>query len=279
MPVYKRNGSVVIPVYNVTGNVKSQLYDKSGKQIDGAIYLTVMSYNYQWSENLNTLAYQQEIYSTYNPDIIGIQEAGSKRQKSWPVTAQLALAGYKYKYLSDYYNYHGLASRIPLEDVIDVPYTTQAGGTYTYQKCYFTLGDKRIAWYNTHLIYEENKTSIRSAQAQELLADAENEEYVIITGDLNMLGLDLDSSEYRGIGKPYADAGYNLANWTNDNFVKTWTDAVSAESLDEFQYATDNIITSENIDIISVVFDAIKLDYLNGLSIDHIPIIARLKII
>ena len=86
-------------------------------------------------------------------------------------------------------------------------------------------------------------------------------------------------SDYIGIFKPFVDAGYNLANSTTEKgFTKTWTTSATATSTAEMTYPCDNIITSSNIDINSVVFDDTKFSYLNGQSIDHIPLIAEVTI-
>ena len=276
--IYDKSGNVISAVYNKSGVRVNPVYDVNGNAITIADEITVMTYNYQWCMGLNNATYQQEIYSTYNPDIIGIQEAS--RTGTWPSTALSTLGGYDYKYLSDYYNYNGIASKIELSDVTDNCYSTPAAETFSYQKCYFYKGWKKIAWYNTHLAFELSDTAKRTAQAHMLFEDAETEDYVIITGDFNMAGLAFDSAEYIGIGKPFADAGYNLANWTsNSGFVKTWTDAKTAQSLDDFTYSTDNIIVSSNIDIDTVVFDEIKLLYADGTNtLDHVPIVAKLII-
>lgn len=280
--IYGINGNALSVVYNKDGITTNPVYDVNGNAISTASELTVMTYNYQWSAGLNSLAFQQEIYSKYKPDIIGIQEAGNQGQKAWPSVAQTSLADYPHKYLSDYYNYNGLASKISLEDVTDNPFASQAGsGIYTYQKCYLDVGGKRIAWFNTHLEYDTTQGALnrKYAQATELFNAVEEEDYAIVTGDFNMYGQDLESADYIGVGKKFADAGYNMANWTEDNFVMTWTDAKSATSLSEFIEACDNIITSPNIDIISIIFDTTKLSYINNINaIDHIPVIARVMI-
>lgn len=280
--IYDINGNALSTVYNKNGASANPVYDVNGNAISTASELTVMTYNYQWCAGLNSLAYQQEIYNRYKPDIIGLQEAGQQSTRAFPAIAQTALSDYPYKYLSEYYNYNGIASKIELEDVTDNSYASQAGsGIYTYQKCYLYVGGKKIAWYNTHLEYDTTQGALnrKYAQMKELFDDVVTEDYVIITGDFNMYGQNLESADYINMGKQFADAGYNMANWTEENFVMTWTDATSATSLSEFKDACDSIITSSNINITSITFDTTKLSYINNVNaLDHIPVIARVRI-
>lgn len=281
--VYDINGDITV-AYNVNGNLDDDLYDVEGNPLGSFTPLVVMTYNYQWCSGINSqIAMQEAIIDEYKPDIIGIQEAGkgySSRQQEWPTVATSFLDDYSYKYLSDHYNYNGLASKIALSNVTDTDYTQNDDEDWSYQKCYFTFDGKTIAWFNTHLTWRTDSATLlrKYSQAEELFAAVEEEEYAIVTGDFNMYGDSLSSADYIGIGKQFADAGYKMANWTTKRFVKTWTDSAVLTSLSDFTYACDNIITTPNILIAEVIFDTTKFDYLNGNSIDHIPVIARLKI-
>ena len=140
-----------------------------------------------------------------------------------------------------------------------------------------TVGGKTITWINTHLCYLTQ--SVKFLQMAEVLALAETKDYVIITGDFNSMAETINDTEYTNMFKPFVDAGYNLANCTLERgFTKTWTDSVTATSLSDFSTTTDNIITSSNIQIQSVIYDVTKLSYLDGNKIDHIPLIAELVI-
>ena len=145
-----------------------------------------------------------------------------------------------------------------------------------------TIGGKTICWINTHLAVANAQP--RYDQCAELFAMAESEEYCIITGDFNQFSSDTTSNDWKNMLKQFVDAGYKLANCENDNsFVWTFSDKKTATGLDDTSafYAPncqDNIIVSGNIDIEAVIFGAIKLDYLNGDTIDHVPITALLTI-
>lgn len=277
MAVYDIDGNLLTSIYDINGNVLNHAYNIDGEPLVGGADLTVMTYNYMWCQNRNGLALQQAILFKYDPDIIGIQEAGNRSTREFPSVAAQSLYNYPYKELSDYYNYNGLASKLLLSDVTDNQYSVQSGSEkWTYQKCHVTVGGKTIAWFNTHLHYDS--ATRRYEETAELLAAANQEEYVIITGDFNMYGQDMDSADYIGIGKPFVDAGYKLANWTEQNFVMTWTDSSTATSLSEFLDACDNIIVSSNIDFLNITFDTTKLQSEYTGVIDHIPVIATIRI-
>ncbi len=277
MAVYDINGNVASSVMNLSGEEIAQAYDIDGTELLGGT-LTVMSYNYQWCTGRNTLDVETAILDKYKPDIVGIQEAGNRGNASFPTIAQNAFAEYT-RYLSDHYNFNGLATKIEVSNVTDNDYTEYDDERWSFQKCYFVIGGKTIAWYNTHLTWRTDSATLlrKYAQAKELFDNVETEEYAIITGDFNMYGNSLESADYIGIGKQFADAGYNMANWTSERFVKTWTDSSTATSLSNFIYACDNIITTPNIEITNVVFDTTKLTMGSG-SIDHVPVIAYLNI-
>jgi endonuclease/exonuclease/phosphatase family metal-dependent hydrolase len=226
---------------------------------------------------------QQEIINKYTPDIIGLQEAGrgNSNPTLFPALTDTFLADYT-KILSDQAsNRNGLASKIQISDYECVKYTNNDSENWDYQKCYITVANKRIAWFNTHLTWEHTAAAKarKRQQATEFFNAVEQEEYAIVTGDFNMYDAAFDGYDYISIGKPFADAGYRLANWNDKvGFVKTYTGATSASSLSEFTLSCDNIIVTPNIQIISVTFDTTKLDWLDGNKIDHIPVIAELKI-
>lgn len=280
MAVYDINGTSITPVMDLAGDELPQAYDLDGNELLGHT-LVVMSYNYQWCTGRNTAEVQTIIRDKYKPDIIGVQEAGKQQSQTpeFPTIVPTVYAEYNWQSISAHFNFNGLISKIRLSNVTDTDYTEYDDEYWSYQKCYIEVGGKTIAWYNTHLTYKTDAATLlrKYAQATELFDDVETEDYAIITGDFNMYGDSLQSADYIGIGKQFADAGYNMANWTADRFVKTWTNSSTATSLDEFTYACDNIICTPNIEITNVVFDTTKLTMGSG-SIDHVPVIAYLNI-
>lgn len=283
MSLYNINGENLLSAYGVNGGELLTAYDINGQSVyEVGDVFTVMTYNYQWCTKLNSqVEMQTAIINKYDPDIIGLQEAGSNNRNAtvFPNVALQFLSNYTKELSDQATNRNGIASKIPYSNLQTVKFTQNDDENWDYMKCYITINGKTVAWYNTHLTYKTDSATLlrKYAQAEELFNDVENEEYAIITGDFNMYGQDLQSADYIGIGKQFADAGYKLVNWTPNTFVKTWTDA-AAGTLDTFKDACDNIIVTPNIDVISVTFDTTKLSYLNGQPIDHIPVIAKLRI-
>lgn len=273
MAVYDSEGNVLTTIYDVSGNSLQTAYDSDGN----VIYrreMTVMSYNVQWLSGLNSnQTMQREILDEYNADIIGIQE-WTTMGTTKPTDMDL-FSNYNYSYLGIQTNKTAIVSKPSLTDVEGHVFTTQGNETKGYQTCRFDYGDKDILWINAHMFYDD--MTIISAQCTEIFNLVQNEPYFIITGDFNIKCKDTTSAWYTSCMKQFVDAGYNSANCSEQHgFLDTWTDAKNVSGT---WYCLDQIITSPNLEIVEVIVDQIKLDYLDGTNaIDHLPIIARLKI-
>lgn len=285
MSVYSVNGVELNEVYDVNGGSLDTAYDVDGNIIFESIPpdLIVMSYNVQDYRGINAQQTMQDlIISKYNADIIGIQEFSTS--STIPTVGVNMLDDYPYVEKSNHKNYLGIASKYALSNVSAVDFTnqdpqdaSQYNETRAYMIAEFTIGGKTITLLNTHLCYLTQ--SVKFQQMAELFALAESKEYVIILGDFNAFCEEIGDTEYNNMFKPFVDAGYNLANCTpNKGITNTFTGATSATSLADFTSPPDNIITSSNIQIRNVIYDLTKLSYLNGSSIDHIPVIAGLNI-
>lgn len=283
MAIYDENGAQLSAAYDVIGNSLNEAYD-----IDGDIVwmlsepdLIVMSYNVQWFTGINSQqAMQSEIIAKYHPDIIGFQEFS--KTASIPTVGANMLANYPYIQLSNHYNYNAIASKIELIDITIADFQTQASSeseTRSYIKAYFTYEGKRICFITAHLCYKGTESAAKYSQMAELFAMAEQEEYCILTGDFNYYDTAEGGADYTGMYKQFVDAGYHFANGTpQTGWTKTWSSGTTASSSDDLMGCQDNIITSASIQMINVVFDLTKLNYLNGQAIDHNPIIAYLEI-
>lgn len=279
--IYDHKGEELNRIFDESGNRISSAYDSKGNLIYTDEYnLIVMSYNVQWWTKRNSnITMQKEIFSKYNADLIGLQEFS--KTSSLPSEASQSLMGYPYKYISNHYNFNAIASKKALSDVTDTDFTYEDDEKWAYQKGYFPLYGKQIAFFNTHFTWRSDDATIagRGEQALELLEAMNEEEYVIATGDFNVGTLTYDSTDYINTFKPFVDAGYKMANFTPETGItKTYTNLSDPQSLDDFRSAPDNIIVSPNIDIIRTVFDTTKLDYPDGNYIDHIPVISYLKV-
>lgn len=288
MAVYDLSGASLSTVKGLSGDTLTQAYDINGAQL--LPNLTVMTYNYQWCYKINSqLTMQQAIIDKYNADIIGLQEACTRQNVidkvtvgSFPTIANTFLSGYTYKELStEATNKNAIASKIALSSYQNIKYTENDDENWDYQKCYITVNGKTVAWYNTHLTWRDDQETLlrKYNQMSELYNDVITEEYAIITADFNFYGLTASGTEYDNMYKPFADLGYKLAN-VNVGVAPTMTFSLSttATSLSQLSTCPDNIIVSPNIDIVNVVFDTTKFNYLNGDPIDHVAVITYLYV-
>lgn len=280
MPVYDKSGAEISSIFEVGGSQITQAFDVDGNPLieepplqSG---LVIMTYNVQYFSGLNAnTTMQEDILSTYNADIIGLQELGSG---AMPAVGAEVLADYPYIYLGIQTNKSGIASKIPLSNVSANTFSNQGGETRGYQKAYFTYNGKSICWINAHLATSTNEAA-KVAQAEELFDMVRDEEYFIITGDFNTGGgYTTAAPEYATIMKQFIDAGYHSANYSDQHgFFKTWINGKTAESSGA---ATDQIITSANITIDAVILDTIKISYADGTqNIDHIPLVAEVTVL
>ena len=280
MPVFDVIGNEVQSVYDSSGRTTTSVYDACGNYIpvgnDDPNSLVVMSFNIQRWTGINSNAdIVDSILQKYNPDIVGFQEYDTAKTldnidvAAWLKSrfAYLEVGGTK---ITNYTK--AVASDLALQDATTVYYATYAESR-SYQKMYITLNQKRVAVLNTHF----DVGTERISQAKELFDAVASEEYFIIIGDLNTLCTSTADSDYINIVKQFADAGYNLANCSEEfGFINTCT-AGTTVTADDWK-PRDHIITSANITIDNVIADTTKIDANTGLTIDHIPLIAYMTI-
>jgi len=128
-----------------------------------------------------------------------------------------------------------------------------------FQRVVFEKDGKEIAFYNTHLSWED--MSLRQKQMETLLKalDEDTCEYKILVGDFNA---DQRTKEFDMFKE-----NYNLSNGKDGNWLDTYTgddDSMNVNSV-------DNVIVSKNITIESVKMIA------NDLS-DHNPMVVELSL-
>lgn len=285
--IFDVNAQSLNACFKRTGDSATVAYDVNGEQIfPDEILLKVMTYNVQYFRNINAqTVLQNEIIEKYTPDIIGMQELGTYTVSNFPAVGQTMLADYPIKQLSNHKNKIMIAAKdYSLSNLViadfqnqDPQDQSQYNETRAYMKADIVVGGKTVTIINTHLCYLTQ--SIKWLQMQEVFAIAEQCERCIITGDFNGGIVTEESDDYINMFKQFVDAGYNLANNSPDaGFQNTYTSSATASSLSDLISAPDSIITSGNIDITSVTFDTTKFSYLNGSAIDHIPVVATLKI-
>lgn len=291
MGVYALDGTQLPTIYGTDGSEVINGYDVNGNIIHpiGPTILKVMTFNVQAFSGMNSQAdMMADIFGTYDADIIGFQECVSGLSNI-PSAIRSSLSDYPNTFFSSHYNYNAVFSKIALQNTVSQDYNTQDtaevsnwGETRCYIKCYLNVGGKTVCWLNTHLCV--TTASSKYDQMAELFALAEQEEYCILTGDFNQHSTQTSDVGWQNMYKRFVDAGYNLANCKDDNhYVWTFSPKTTATGLDDTSAfyapnAPDNIITSSNITFNNIVFDEIKLEYLDGNTIDHVGMVAELQI-
>lgn len=276
MQVFDSTGSFVSNVYDYKGEAVTLLYNSSGSILQQSD-LVVMSFNIQRWKGINADAdIVDEILTKYNPDIVGFQEYDTAKTLGGIDIAEWLTNRFPYIEVGDtkIANYSkAVVSNHELQDAQTV-YYTQYEESRSYQKMYITFEDKQIAVFNTH--FDVNAPE-KSSQAKELFDALANEEYFIVIGDFNTVCMSTADTDYIDMVKQFADAGYNLANCSAEfGFINTCTAGISIDA-DDWR-PRDHIITSANIDIEAVIADTTKIDAYTGLTIDHIPLVAYLKV-
>lgn len=276
--VYDKNGNVLNSVYSKNGEPLSTAYDKDGNVIfSSADLYNIMTFNVQrWAGRNSDNALLNTIFDNYNPVIVGLQECGYQGSATKggyvPVPFPYGALGTMAT------NVTGILSKIPFTDFECHKYATNSDENREYTKCYIDLGGKKTAWFNTHIqnysSWYDEKYTAGQAQAKELFDAVQEEQTFILTGDFNCFAMNKEHPQYNDFWKQFEDAGYNMANWTDERgFNKTWFNDTTGESGN----ATDNIITSSDIEIVNVIYDRTKIDYQSASVIDHIPVIATVR--
>lgn len=269
--IYNISGSPLnMEGYSSDGTALSNAYDKNGNEL--FFDVVIMSYNIQWFSGLNAnIPLQKNIISTYEPDIIGIQEFQRHNSVEIPdATYDVFSPAYPFIEMGNYANKNGIISKHQLRNFTTNIFTTS---NQSYCTATVTINGKDIFLIDTHFAtsdYEANKVQ----QASEICNVLKNHECFILTGDFNTVCKSVNDTEYTTIMKQFVDAGYNIANCSNQHgFIDTWTDGHTSGGT---WYPCDHIITSPNIRINNVIADRQKIAVAQqtGQSIDHLPLIA-----
>ena len=285
MGIYNKAGSAIFNAYSKSGNSLPAAYNKNGTQVfPDPSYFSVMTYNpgtWTYYGNHATTAnqnywytFQDAIFSNNPVNIAGIQEYYSAIGN---LSALTMLGQYfDYIYAVDQLSHpnkagRAIASDYPLTDTQEINFNTQQGEVRSYLKAKTTINNKEVWLLNTHLAY--TPASVYRGQIAELLQAVQNLSTWILTGDFNVKWETVADQGWQDIVKPFLDAGYHAANGSTHGIFLT------CESNPDLNwYALDNIFTSADIDILNVYTDNSKLDADFAYPVDHIPLIADLKI-
>lgn len=269
--VYDINKQKVKSVYNIKGD---SVWSESNTDLpDIQNTLKIMTYNVCVFTGRNTSSTISHIINLYTPDIIGLQEVyGSVL----PSEFNSIFNDYMYSTFGIQANKTALVSKLKMSDISQGIFLSQTIEQRGYNKAYIEFNGKRICLINTHLETTDGGTA-KANQAKEIYDIVKNEEYFIVIGDFNTICKSISDNEYKTIMLQFINDGCNSANCSEQfGFNNTWTDSYSLLSSDS--YPCDHIITSKNIEILEVVYDMYKTTINSSYSIDHIPVIATLKI-
>lgn len=289
MAIFDINGNELNAVYAVDGTELSSAYDIDGSEIWSDDYdyysLSAMTFNVQSFNGINAQTDMlQAISETYNADIVGLQECPS----SMSGTPEYLIGDYTYgeRGLNNGGSYNWLYTNTQLTNITNDRYTNQDSYVNrSYTIGYLPFHGVNICIVNTHLaVGAADSTTIRRLQMQELYNLVNAEQYCILIGDFNQYSNTTASGDWQAMYKPFSDDGWHLGNFKDDNNIQwTYSPKNTASSLADTSAfyapnAPDNIITSPDILITRPVFDATKLSYLNGSTIDHIPMVCELSV-
>lgn len=292
MAIYDLSGGQLSSANAVDGSAINSAYDASGTLIfqSGPITLKVMTYNVGgWRIGSGTnvpaeydaayYALQNAIIEGQNADILALEEYWDAFS---PNRSASSLLSQYYPYIetrggSTRYYGRAICSKYPI-----VSYTQHFFANENqryYDTAVINIDGNLVSVIVTHLGLT---TSERVVQAQELRSYIANLSSFILCGDFNTtyaMGTSGDESEeYTTVWLPFIEAGYHLANCSDENgFHGTYW---NYEKL--IWRNLDNIVTSHNILITSVSTDQTKVtDPVTAdpeWRRDHIPLIAEVEI-
>lgn len=292
MAVYNSNGDVVLTCFDSSGNTLGVVYDSVGNIIsdEGSPLLKVATYNVGqfYSGNSNPIptasksaysALQTSIFNNIKPDICLMQEATRLFCEDGTLSETFLSSWFDEFHLTRGdigYQAHMIASKdMSVDDYTEHSFTDAVGNYPGYETGYITFNDKRIFICNTHISTSQSYQEAQCAEMLQLVADKES---FILCGDFNTVIFDKTEEDWVNCIKPFADAGYNLANCGSFGIMPTYWATSSPNPSDGYTPATDFIITSSDISILYASTDKTKLtDGLND-KIDHVPLFAVLSV-
>lgn len=278
---FKTNGDNCINAYDIDNNVIFP---------DGERTLTVMSFNVgtfytEWHPAPPELG---SIFYERNRTILRECAANIAGMPEWyDMIGEIPASELMDEFYPYYYPEFGAygksgsaltsAFTMPATNVELIPFNTQNPNAAQrfFQRSYIKYNNKRICFIVTHL---DLKADIRAVQFIELLDIVANEDYFIITGDLNFAIREIGDDEYnRGI-QPALDRGYHSAQ-NAQSFLITYYSGTTVEG--STYGVSENVITSPNINMLNPRINTEKLtdglceEY--GVHIDHLPFLVDLQ--
>ncbi len=285
MPVYNNYGQQLNDIYHTSGLSASTAYTKDGNLIFGEpVSLTIMSYNpgswYGWGSDVpaeladSWYQMQRSIFNTYKPDFVGIQEYSS------------AIGTYNAEDMIKEYDPYffgvdkitncagrAIASKYNILTPSDNLFLHQDGGELRYYlKGHIIVGGRKICIISAHTSYQG---VYPYTQCNELLDVIEDEDYVIVVGDMNLRVDEIGDANYNKLNAVWIEAGYNSVSGPEFGIQNTYYNT------NDGWHGVDQIFLSSNITINSVIVDDAKINEyasLVGNRIDHLPLVANITI-
>lgn len=285
MSTYDIDGLKQKRLYSISGQQLDNSYDTDGFSIfpdNNGITIKVMSYNVgawtafgEWAteENQETwYSLQNLIFTTEKPDLVGIQEYHNAIG-SYSVPQMLS------NYFEDMFSFdwttnagQAIASKEPISNAHRVKFKNQRGEIRSYLIGDITIDGKTVKLISTHLA--ANDLDMATKQLHELFFTIQSFDYWIMVGDFNVGFTDRQSQGYENLVLLFKNAWYHVANASSFGFIPTFTTRLPGR---KFGWASiDNIICSQNIDIIDVYTNKQKITDHSDYRIDHLPLVANL---
>lgn len=214
------------------------------------------------------LSLQSNIIDRYKPDVLCLQEYGEYISDAESAKANLLANRYHFietAYATTTYDGKAICTNRELKDAINISFTTTDGSLIrNYEKAYVYMNGRKVCVISAHLSTVDN-TKIDNVN--DLINAVANEEYFIICADTNIDCNNTDSALYQNTLQKFVNLDYKLCNGGEFGTFNTH---------EETNAAIDNIITSANINIKSVIMDNQKAGLVDGT--DHYPIIAYIEV-
>lgn len=203
-------------------------------------------------------------------DIVCLQEYKTYINDLNTKYSMIELFGHWYKFYESVGSWEAVDSKYPIHD--SGMLTLSTGRRMVYAN--ININDIEVYVLSVHLSpgFGSDYAAIRASEVDEILSLISDKEYFIVCGDFNP-----DPEESDTLYSKFSNLGYNLANC--GFFGKFWTWSTNRNDFHTEEphgtvFYIDNIITSSNIDIVSVK----KINTYDELSSDHIPIVAEVCI-
>ena len=209
---------------------------------------------------------QKSIISRYNPDIMCIAEYHEYFTEKYASDGLVLSDYFDYThYIDGQQTYVGkcIASKNPMESY-------SSGIIYTgwnYFKSYTYINGKKVCIINTHLPSVVEQEVIDSIPA--ILELISKEEYFILYADMNVDAMHKETDLYARTYGEFEKAGYKISNNGKIGTYRSITGKYSS---------IDDIITSPNINLKSIMVDKQKEENSDFTRLDHFPLIAYFEV-